>query len=543
MVRILVVATAQKIKQRIKKILSVCPLVLEVHWTVKYFILRSRPIPYQAEFRDAMQWLKRLEGHFPKRPEPQNRRLLVFCTLDNWMAMILAITVVLVGKGIQVDFVWYQSLHEVPDLMRRKFERWAAFFRPNQVNRNSRLRLINVRLAPKIAGGDYHLSLAKQAALLDVKILMRCENLRIDDDPEVRKLFDFRVESELDFILRFHSILSSQQYSGVFMHNGRQFEKNAAFQLAKSLGIPRITIEESEREGFVIVAEEEPCCLFPTESLWNKISLTEMTQSKREKVQFRLAERAKTGLEGKYIFDLQTSPREKPANIFERLHIDPGLNIALLCTNVAWDTSCIDRGRAFSTMADWIQQTLSLFIQKPDWQLIIRCHPGERLMGTNESVNDIIKQKWDSLPNNICVVQATDPVNTYSLMPLCKLGLTYVSTVGLEMSAMGVPVVVAGKAHYGQKGFTWDPKSPDEYQETVERILSGNIGKLSSDQIDRARHYFYMITEMWPVSFPWHPSTLKDSMQDWTIEKVLSPKGEEIFGKSFDFLAGASSAV
>ena len=65
-------------------------------------------------------------------------------------------------------------------------------------------------------------------------------------------------------------------------------------------------------------------------------------------------------------------------------------------------------------------------------------------------------------------MQAEDPTSSYVFMDEADLGLVYTSTVGLELAARGVPVVVAAATHYRGRGFTVDPVNPDEYWATAE---------------------------------------------------------------------------
>jgi hypothetical protein len=69
-------------------------------------------------------------------------------------------------------------------------------------------------------------------------------------------------------------------------------------------------------------------------------------------------------------------------------------------------------------------------------------------------------------------------------------GLVYTSTVGLEMAAMGKPVVVAGATHYRGRGFTLDPENAKTYWETVTRVVAvGMEADVRERTRERARRY------------------------------------------------------
>ena len=77
-------------------------------------------------------------------------------------------------------------------------------------------------------------------------------------------------------------------------------------------------------------------------------------------------------------------------------------------------------------------------------------------MESKRTVLDSINSKFISLPKNIKIIPPNTKISPYSLFPFIDVGIVYNGTVGLEMSTQGIPVVVAGNAHYGKKAFTYD---------------------------------------------------------------------------------------
>ena len=53
-----------------------------------------------------------------------------------------------------------------------------------------------------------------------------------------------------------------------------------------------------------------------------------------------------------------------------------------------------------------------------------------------------------ALPSNVRIVLPEDSVNAYRLAAEADVGLTFGSTIGLEMAMLGKPVLVASKALY-----------------------------------------------------------------------------------------------
>jgi hypothetical protein len=140
----------------------------------------------------------------------------------------------------------------------------------------------------------------------------------------------------------------------------------------------------------------------------------------------------------------------------------------------------------------------------PDYQLVVRVHPGEMLGAGHPSV-DIVRNALPVQPDHVVVVPPESPINTYDLIELAHLGLVYTSTIGLEMTMLGIPVIVAGETHYKGKGFTDDPSNWDEYTGALIRRLEEPLGRrLSDESKQKAWRYSYRYFFDYPFEFPWH---------------------------------------
>jgi hypothetical protein len=149
---------------------------------------------------------------------------------------------------------------------------------------------------------------------------------------------------------------------------------------------------------------------------------------------------------------------------------------ALMATNLTWDNAALMRDRAFKSIEEWVLATVAYFENNSQWQLVIRCHPAELYKScpiARERIAKIILDKYKyTLPSNIVLIDSDAPISIYDLYPKVDLGLVYTTTCGLEMSCLGIPVIVAGKAPYSNKGFTYDPINEEEYYDYIERVLS-----------------------------------------------------------------------
>ena len=111
---------------------------------------------------------------------------------------------------------------------------------------------------------------------------------------------------------------------------------------------------------------------------------------------------------------------------------------------------------------------------------------------------DYLKEKFTNLSENISIIPPNTEISPYSLFPFIDVGLVYNGTVGLEMAIKGIPVIVAGNAHYGKKGFTYDIEKKVDYS----KILFTEKGSLPNQkELASIYAYFHFIKKFIPRSF------------------------------------------
>jgi hypothetical protein len=185
------------------------------------------------------------------------------------------------------------------------------------------------------------------------------------------------------------------------------------------------------------------------------------------------------------------------------LGLDPAKKTIGLLTNVAWDAQLHYPANAFPNMLEWLVQTCEYFATRPDLQLLIRVHPAE-ISGFPPSRQPILRElrkRLPTLPSNIFVVPPESGVSSYTLMSLCNAAIIYGTKMGVELTSVGLPVIVAGEAWIRNKGLTFDATAPDEYFRLLDRLPFAT--GLSDAQVRRARRYAYhfFFNRMIPLPF------------------------------------------
>jgi hypothetical protein len=221
------------------------------------------------------------------------------------------------------------------------------------------------------------------------------------------------------------------------------------------------------------------------------------------------------------------------------LRLVPDKPVILVCPNVPFDAVFYSGGRqVFAGMWEWLVETCRYLADRPECQVVIRCHPAEPYYDTRETTSALLKEHLPKIPDHFRIVAPTDDISTYSIMEISDLGIVFASTTGLEMALRGISVVCGNPSqHYNRKGFTIDAPSRQEYFAAVDRIIRNpRSGRLTSRQAELACCYADLYFNQWYRQFPWQAQSLWEDVRIWPIQRVLSAEGVQKFGGVLDEL-------
>ena len=105
-------------------------------------------------------------------------------------------------------------------------------------------------------------------------------------------------------------------------------------------------------------------------------------------------------------------------------------------------------------------------------------------------VQDEIHHQFPQLPPNVFIIPPDSNVNTYTAMLKCNAVIIYGTKTGVELTSMGIPVVVAGEAWIRNKGMTIDASSEQDYFQILDGLPLTD-SRLPAAQIREARKYAY----------------------------------------------------
>jgi hypothetical protein len=307
------------------------------------------------------------------------------------------------------------------------------------------------------------------------------------------------------------------------MLNGLFMEERVTWVLAKEGGRRCIFFEKGRDVETVFLSHDVSAPRYDVSSSWSAAKATPLNDDERRAVVTILDRRMRGEQLVEKYWDSRESDLEK---ICLQLGLRADVPLAVLFTNVVWDTAMQDRDIAFDGMLDWLRETIGQFRSHADWQLIIRIHPAETQVPGRESFDQVgvwMEREFSSLPSNIRCIPPHVPIDSYALMRLAQVGLVYASTVGLELSILGTPVVVAGAAHYSRKGFTADPSSKTEYHATVEQIMMGKRVMPHEEQIELALRYahLFFLRRTLPIEILREPAEARPRLAYRSTEDLL----------------------
>ena len=537
-------------KLGIKRVLGELPLTAEL-----YLLLRQRR-PLSKSFS-----LQRLGKYLPEWQTtaqasaacfPPGHRVLIFNTLRYWIEHGMLLSLALAGLGHQVTLAYLPYANWRKQLNRFDMRQQNVYARGvlGQVNPLVKtVSLLDVKV--ETDGKDPLTSLPppmqeaiSQVSLRDTQYTLQIEDFDHQDEASAAaRLYHFRLKRNTQaaqaLLAHIWSMSKDTRPEVLVTPNGSILEMGVAYQVARYLDIPAATYEFGEQRGRIWIAQNDEVMHQNTDALWRAYRDIPLTDSQWEQVRALYESRQSASLWRNFARLWQEAPSQGGEHVRSVLGLG-SRPVVLLAANVIGDSLTLGRQVFSSNMTAWLQRTVQFFASRPDVQLVVRVHPGERFT-KGPSVAEVVQRTLPAMPEHIHLVAASDPINTYDLAAIADLGLVYTTTVGMEMAMAGVPVIVAGQTHYRERGFTLDPDSWEAFEATLGKALaSPQDCRLTQEQVELAWRYAYRFFFDYPLPFPWHLH-FWDELKTWPLERVLSENGQAEFGASFEYLVCNSS--
>ena len=171
-------------------------------------------------------------------------------------------------------------------------------------------------------------------------------------------------------------------------------------------------------------------------------------------------------------------------------------------TNVIFDTSQPHANVIFPHMFAWLDRVLEMVKGHPETLFVIRAHPDEFRPGkaSQESVKDWVENNQATALPNVVFVGPNEFFSSYEMIQRAKFVMIYNSTIGMEASIMGKPVLCAGKARFTQLDTVFFPDSSAEYLRVLEDFLTSD--KIDTPEIHRKNARRFLYFQLYRTSLP-----------------------------------------
>jgi Capsule polysaccharide biosynthesis protein len=524
-------------KTSIRNFLGELPLAAELDYMLRQKN-RARKDHYnlsrlQKSLPDSVVQVK----SFIKKAKP-GKNILFFATLHYWIEQAAYISLTLAGLGHKVTLLtlpyseWHKEMDKLTQRQRALHTRDSLSALTPFVQHVSLLDLQPAAVLPAALQAD-----VEEISLWDSQYTLMREEVDMNSAKD-RALYDLRMKRNTCAALAALEWMQTHKPEVVLIPNGLILEMGIVFRVARYLSIPAMTFEFNDQREQIWLAQNTSIMRQDTDYLVEARCKLPMT----DELYQRLAnlENARRGARvwGKSKRLWQYVSAQGAEQTRKALGLDDR-PVVLLAANVLGDSLTLGRNIFAESMSEWITTTVQYFAKRTDVQLVVRIHPGEKIVPQAKSMGTVVREALPELPSHIHVIGALDNVNTYDLIEIASLGLAYTTTVGVETAMNGIPVISCGDTHYRGRGFTIDPNSWDEYFSTLAEVLADlTAHRLTEEQVSKAWNYAYRFFFEYPRPFPWRLMNFWDDLDVWPVEKVLSEEGLAQFGDTFKFLVG-----
>lgn len=318
----------------------------------------------------------------------------------------------------------------------------------------------------------------------------------LSDDEPTRTFFREYILSAYHVAQEFNNFLDEVEPEVIVIFNGLQYPEATARWVAQRKGLRVITYEV----GF------QPYSAFFTDGEATAYPIQipqdfDLTQEQNIKLDEHLSRR----FQGDFTM---AGIRFWP----EMRGLDDGLlqraarfqQIVPVFTNVVFDTSQVHANVVFPQMFSWLDMVLEIIRAHPETFFVIRAHPDEKRPGSSkqsrESVSDWVARKQVAQLPNVAFVDSLEYLSSYELIQRAKFVMVYNSSIGLEATLLGAPVLCAGKARYTQYPTVFFPDTQEGFRQKAEEFLTAEQLRVPIEHQRNARRFLYY--QFFKVSLP-----------------------------------------
>lgn len=333
-----------------------------------------------------------------------------------------------------------------------------------------------------LPGGTFRMPLG---ALVLPSLRWTLRKHRLDDDEPTRFLFRQYLLSAYRVAQEFSAFLDQTGAETLVVFNGIMAPEASARWVAMKRGVRVITHEVGFRP-FSVFFSNGHATAYPMQIPAD----FELDEAQNAELDAYLENR----FQGKFTMaGIQFWPemRGLDGELLEK--IEGFRNLVPIFTNVVFDTSQVHANTVFGDMFEWLDTTLEIIRAHPETLFVMRAHPDEmrRDKESQESVQDWVRRNEVDSLDNVVFIEPQEYISSYELIERAHFVMVYNSSIGLEASLLGAPVLCGGKARYTQYTTVFFPQSVHAYRQQAEEMLAAENVEQPEEHRRHARRFLY----------------------------------------------------
>lgn len=316
----------------------------------------------------------------------------------------------------------------------------------------------------------------------------------LPDDEANRRLFREYILSAYSLGQEFTAFLDEIDPQAVVVFNGVMYPEAMARWLAQQRGLRVITHEVGLRPFSAFFTEGEATA-YPMD-IPRDFRLNDEQNARLDKY---LEQR----FQGQFsMAGIQFWPQMQDLDQALLDKLDNFQHMVPIFSNVIFDTSQAHANKLFRHMFAWLEYALEQIKAHPETLFVIRAHPDEQRPGkrSRQSVAEWVRANRVDELQNVVFYDSQDYVSSYALIQKAHFVMVYNSSIGLEASIMGQPVLSAGAARYTQYQTVFYPESRAAYEKLLKVFLQSGSVAHPDEFVREARRVFYF--QLFRTSLP-----------------------------------------
>jgi hypothetical protein len=315
-------------------------------------------------------------------------------------------------------------------------------------------------------------------------------------DPAVPPVFGSYLYSGLLACLALDRLFEEEKPDAQLLFNGRMAPTRIALELGKRHGMRTICEERAHVPGRMHLHDNANCQdISDVAKLWADWKSVPLTADEIDQVGAVLEDRWHARSIDVTMF---SSGVGAGGNVWQALNLDRARPLYVLFSSSIDEAAGLDTSKnPFKTQYEWIDATVAYAAAHPHIQLAIRVHPNagsKKSLGVNPQDAAYFAALTARLPVNVRLVPGDSPISSYDLAISSTVGLIWFSMMGLEMSALGRPVVrVAGSTFVEHADFIRAPRTAADYVRELDHFSSGGraIDEAATVQAWRSNYIYF----------------------------------------------------